>query len=226
MDRCEAVGRQHPTHQRCNHRPEPRFIEFWLDVHRCHLEQFISTVTQLLHSPLVHVLESQRVRIKDEYAVYGRIERLQSLALRPLHPLALGDIANRGDGEQALLGRQGAQAHFHIDFAAVFSPSEQLTTDSHRPDLRVVNVSCLVMPMGIPQPSRQQHLDGLIQQFLTRISEQLFRLVVHDHDPASTIDNDHGVGRSVQQAPEFLFHQCVFQEFCFDAEVRGLHASR
>ena len=74
--------RLHPllsAHERRNHRPELRLIEFRLDVERRHAQQFLPAVPHLLHGPLVHVAEPQRAGIEDERAVPGGIQRLQRL---------------------------------------------------------------------------------------------------------------------------------------------------
>src|SRR5580693_6200201 len=61
------------------------------------------------------------------------------------------------------------------------------------------------MKMPAMEAFRNEDLDGIAQQFEARIAKQLFGARVDQDNAATLIDDDHGVGRRLQQRAKLVF---------------------
>jgi hypothetical protein len=108
-----------------------------------------------------------------------------------LEAVALGDVAD-GAGEQhaAVEGLERVDADLGGELAPVDAAA--LEADAAR------------------QTARHEQLDGLAQQVVDRIAEEGARAGVDDGDRPVLVDDDHGVGGSLEQPPEHGFRGVVF----------------
>ena len=75
--------------------------------------------------------------------------------------------------------------------------------------------------MSIVKAFGHQHFHRISQQFVARISEQLFCARVDQHDPAALIDNHHGIGRRLQQGAELVFRAFASGDVADGADYHG-----
>src|SRR5438876_2265538 len=85
--------------------------------------------------------------------------------------LALGDVTDGAGDERALLRFQRTEADFHWKLRAVFPPSVQLQTRTHRPRARLGEEAQAVFGVPAPKPFRHQNLDLLAQEFFPLVPE-------------------------------------------------------
>jgi hypothetical protein len=60
--------------------------------------------------------------------------------------------------------------------------------------------------MLVAKARGNQNLERLVEKFLARVAEKLFRLRVHEDDLAARIHDDHRIGRSLDQIAERPLH--------------------
>src|SRR6202041_2457476 len=58
-----------------------------------------------------------------------------------------------------------------------------------------------VLPVRVPETVREEPLEGLADQLLARITEELVGLRIREFDLPVTPDNEHRVGRRVEGLP-------------------------
>src|SRR5207302_5310846 len=63
-------------------------------------------------------------------------------------------------------------------------------------------VAGAVPPVGVAYALGEQELDGLVQQLVAAVPEELLRLRVDEHDPPLTIDPHDGIGSGIEQVAE------------------------
>src|SRR6266850_622299 len=203
-----AVPTQPEELEAGTHRPHPRIdkeavptsrMSLPIALRQQHLDflvkQFAARVPEELFGLRIHQ-HDVAVAVHDDDGVRGGFQQPLEFLLRFL---ALADVADRARHEPAFLGLEGAQADFDRELRAVLAPAVELKAHAHRSDTRIGKEAVPMSRMPLPIAFRQQHLDFLTEKLLARIAKQLLRLRVDQNDPAVPIDDDHRVGRRIEQ---------------------------
>src|SRR5258708_32219556 len=66
-------------------------------------------------------------------------------------------------------------------------------------------VRSAMVAMLVPEPLRDEHLDGLAEEFVAMVAEQLLCLGIDQYDAAVGAHDNHGVRRGVQQTAKEFF---------------------
>ena len=119
-----------------------------------------------------------------------------------LSPLALGDVANGGRDDLAVLGLDWAQADLDGELGPVLPPPVELEPGSHGPELRLALVRRPMPYVLPPNPLRHELLDGLANELFARIAKEGLRLRIHHRQLAPLVDDHHGVRRRLQEIHE------------------------
>src|SRR5439155_666996 len=82
---------------------------------------------------------------------------------------------------------------------------KKLGARAHRTQLRIAEELCAMPRVIGPEPFGHEYFDRLIEQLRSRVSEQALGLRVYQNDFSRAVDDDHGVGRGLQQSAELLF---------------------
>ena len=138
-------------------------------------------------------LEAAPVEQAGERVVVGQVLELA------LEALALGDIPDRRDHEQPVVGLDRAEADLDRQLAAVLAEHEQLTAAAHRPGRRVGGKRRALPHMGGAEPLRQQPFHRLADQLTRVVPEALRRPAGSRRQSDPVIDYHHRVGRGVEQ---------------------------
>ena len=100
---------------------------------------------------------------------------------------------------------QRAQADLDRELGAVLAQPEQLEPDAHRARARLTEVAGAVPGMSPAKALRDEQLDPLADQLVSCVAEEPLRLGVDQDDAAVPVDDDHRVGRGLEQVPESFF---------------------
>ena len=114
----------------------------------------------------------------------------------------LGDVADGGGYQDALVGVEGGQGDLGGEGGAVAAAAGQVQARAHLPGLGVGRVPGAQAGMGGLDGVGDQDLDRLPGQFLARVPEQPLGLGVHQHDPPAGVHAHRRVRRRLQQPPE------------------------
>ena len=71
-----------------------------------------------------------------------------------------------------------------------------------------------------------QHLDGLAHELFARVSEEPFRLTVHQCDSATRIDSDDGICRGFEETPQHRVRALALAHVMRDGRDTDDHALR
>ena len=99
MDGLEGQGRLAFFHERADERQELSFSEIGLDVEGCHTEQLITTIANLVDSPLIDIEKPEIPVIKHEDTVESFVEGHLEAAQINLDAFALDNLL-----QQPLIG--------------------------------------------------------------------------------------------------------------------------
>ena len=94
------------------------------------------------------------------------------------------------------------EADLGRELAAVLAPAGEVQADTHRTRPRIGDVAGAMPPGGVAHALGEQELDGLVQQLVAAVPEELLGLRVDEHDPPLTIHPDDGVGSGIEQVAE------------------------
>ena len=114
-------------------------------------------------------------------------------------PLALADIAHKGDREQPLSRIDMTEAHLGGELRAVFTTAGQIHADSHGAHARPREVLFARLPMCRTQGLGEQHLDARSEEFLAGVAEHFLGLAVGQDDFAIPTDGDNRLGGRFEQ---------------------------
>ena len=123
------------------------------------------------------------------------LDRLQA----SLRPAALGDIPDRCDDQQPVLGLDRAQRDRGRDLGAVLVAGVKVTLDTHRPDRRISREPGPVSDMSATLGVGDEQLHRLAQQLAACVPQQTLGLNVDGLDRTALIGDNHRVGRGLQQ---------------------------
>ena len=118
-------------------------------------------------------------------------------------PLALGDVDDGPDHQQAIAGTERIKADFDGEFDAVLAHPVKIAARPHRSRRGVLGECRALGWMPRTKPLRNQNLDAPPDQFSAGITEQLLDLLVREGDDAGLIDDDHAVRRRLEQQAQF-----------------------
>src|SRR4029077_2562537 len=104
--------------------------------------------------------------------------------------------------QNAFLCFKRTQADFDGEFRSVFPAAVEFESGAHGPHAILLAVLISVPRVPSLETSRDQNFHLPADQFLARITEELFRLRIYELDPAGTIDNDDGIRRRFEQVAE------------------------
>src|SRR5204862_426183 len=95
---------------------------------------------------------------------------------------AVRDVANRTANQSAFLSLQRAEADLDGKLRPVLAPPKKFQAGAHRTHFRIIEEPRAMPWMLGPEPLGHQHFDRLVEQLRARVSEQGFRLRVHEDD--------------------------------------------
>ena len=122
-------------------------------------------------------------------------DRLGALLQLARDPLALGHVADRARHHQPALGLERAEADLDRKLGAVLAQSVEVMARTHRARLRIAHVVLLVLAMMLAEAVRDQVGDGLADQLLALVAEEVLGLGIDERDVAVPIDDHHRVWR-------------------------------
>src|SRR5579864_3871000 len=123
---------------------------------------------------------------------------------------ALAYVAHNRDHVFRLTRAVWAQADFNRKKRAVFSLDLELQARPHGAHLWVLGVAGAIASMKGPFICRNQHFDGLADEFVACITKDMFRGLIDQSDPSFSIHLKNGVRRGFKQAakPILILTQC------------------
>ncbi len=135
-------------------------------------------------------------------------DRGEELVLDPvgllLHPPALGDVAYGGRDEQALVGLQRGQGDLDGELGPVLASRVQVSGQTHRAGAWFADIAVAEGHVHAGVAVRHQDLHRLTDELGALVAEQLLELGVDQDDRTVTVDDDHPVGRGLEQSAEEL----------------------
>ena len=155
--------------------------------------------TQRLHRLAQIVAGSCKKRAVGLVRAFGFLSRGNDLIL---HPLAAGHIANHARHELAAGRLHRAEADFDRKFRVVLASRDKVESGTHRAQTGVFSEGGAILDVLLAKPLRQKHLDGLAEHLFPGIAEHGLCLAVDDRDLAVVVNDDHRVGRRLQNGPE------------------------
>jgi hypothetical protein len=136
----------------------------------------------------------------DDFSSHGQDARHRVLCGQtPFGQLAYRHVTNRSDDQEFPFCTYGIQVDFHRKGAATLAPAEDFQAGIKGSQPRAGEIGSAVRDMLAPQPFRHKDLDGLAEQFLPLVAEQLLCLGVDENDMASLINDDQGIGHGFKQ---------------------------
>ncbi len=155
--------------------------------------------TQRLHGLAQIVARCGKKRAVGLVGAFGFLSRGNNFIL---HLLASSHVANDARHKLAAGRLHRAEADLHREFRVVLASCDQVEPGTHRAQTGVVTEGGAILDVLLPQPLRQQHLDGLAEHLLPGIAEHALGLAVDDRDLAMVVNDNHRVGRRLQDRPE------------------------
>jgi hypothetical protein len=101
----------------------------------------------------------------------------------------------------------GAQADLDREFGTVASKREQLESRAHGTHASIAREAFAVTDVTVAEAREQQALDWLSDELIGRMAEERRHLVIREDDDAGRVDDDHGVRRRIEHAPDELGRQ-------------------
>src|SRR5947199_595 len=112
--------------------------------------------------------------------------------------LAVGDVADRSGGEQAVLGLDARQADLGGELAAVAAQPVEVKACAHRARARIVEVAAAMAGVGGVVALGDELLDALADELVAGVAEELLGLGVDEDDASAAADADDRVRRGLQ----------------------------
>lgn len=109
-----------------------------------------------------------------------------------------GDIADGRRDQLVTILFDGAEADLHREFTAIGALAEQLQADTHGPNTHIADVAVAMRLVAMAKPLRKQGFHGLAEDAGHVVAEQRRHLPVGEHDAPARIDDDHCVGRGIE----------------------------
>ena len=129
----------------------------------------------------------------------------------PLQASAFAYIHYHGEDVHCPAGIERLQRNLDRDASSVLVQRVQLTPGCHGTRSGSGEKRMPQFSVAATQRRRYQRLDLIAEQFVTRISDERLRLLVHEHDAAAAIDNEHRNRRRLddrrQQGQRFVFDE-------------------
>ena len=147
------------------------------------------------------------VGVDDHHRVGGRLEQPSE---EPLLAALVGDVADVGGDQDAVVGLQRTERDLDRELGAVLAPREEIQLRPHRPDVRLAQEPGAVVAVLLQEARGDQDLDRPADDLLPAIAEQHLDLRVHQDDDAVAVDHDHRVGGSLEQPAEVGRGPCTF----------------
>ena len=131
--------------------------------------------------------------VKDRpHARFTLTQRLFSL-------LAARDVMDRRHHQQPLPGFKRGKAYIHGELAAVLAQAEKLHPCTHGTHMRLGKILGALDVVRLPKTFRKQNLQRFSDQFLARVTEEVFDGGIGEDDPAFPVDDDHRIGGGFQK---------------------------
>src|SRR5260221_9054017 len=165
-------------------------------------DHLIAAVSEDLLGLRVHEYDSA-ILAHNHHRIWRRFEKAPELLLGSL---AVRDVANGTGHQRALFSLQRAQTDLDREFGAVLAKAEQLEPGAHRTDFGAGEEPRAMLRVVALEPLGNELFDGLPEQFLPRVAEQLLGLRIDDFDVPVHTHNHHRVGSSIQKRSELVLH--------------------
>jgi hypothetical protein len=162
--------------------------------------------------------EDDAVQVLAEDGVRGRLDDGGQPRPYPLRPLALADVRDGAEHEQAIRHFDRREADLHRELAAVPAPAVQFAPASHGPHCWVGEEAGAVRRVSVPEAVRHQHFHRLPQQLAATVAEHPLGLGVHQDDPAVAVDHQHAAGGGLHHQAEALLRPLALADVAGDAE--------
>src|SRR5947199_10654896 len=94
---------------------------------------------------------------------------------------------------------------FDRNLAAVFASSKEFPPGAHRSSLWVAKVTVPIAHVLTPESLGNEHLDGLVDEFIALVAKKGLDLFVYKGDPSFFVNHDHRGSRRIDHQPEALF---------------------
>ncbi len=135
----------------------------------------------------------------DVGEVIGNEAALQHLGAPPLR-----DVADGAGHQDALVGRQRAEADLDGELRPVLAQPVEVQALSHRPRMRVGEVVVAVRGVRVAQVRRHEDVDLAADQLFPAVAEDRLDLCVDEHDLRVLVHDHHRVRRRLEQFLEAL----------------------
>src|SRR5579859_8092846 len=112
---------------------------------------------------------------------------------------ALAYIAHNLDHIFSVVRAVGAEADFYGKKRAIFSLYLKLQTWPHGAHLWILRVARAIAGVNGPLVFRNQHFNGLTDEFVACVAKYLLRGLIDQSDPSFSINFKNGVRRGFQQ---------------------------
>src|SRR6516225_4908270 len=148
-----------------------------------------------------------------------------ALLKRSLGGLALGDVDNRSEYHESLIGLDRVQADLDREFATVLLAAEEIAPEPHRPWPRIGEKTGTHFHVTTAESFRNEHFYGLTQQLGARIFKYPLGLSIHQDNLACPVDHHHGVRRSLDNKLEASLRSALVFRLVPGGEFLGERAS-
>src|SRR4029453_382109 len=105
--------------------------------------------------------------------------------------LPLTDINNRSQHETYFRRVNWAETDFDRNLAAVFASPKEVPTGAHWPGLCVAKVIVPIAHVLRPESLGNEHLDGLVDEFIALVAKKVLHAFVYKGDPPFFVNHDH-----------------------------------
>src|SRR5262245_13710443 len=122
-----------------------------------------------------------------------------------LCPFSFGNINNGRQHKQSFRSLNWVETDFYRDLSAVFAQSKELPLSAHSPSPCVVEITMPIADVIRPESLGNKHLDGMVNQLLTGVTEDSLRLRVNQGNATFCVHHYHGTGRSLNNQTELFF---------------------
>ena len=161
-------------------------------------EELVPAIAEQSLRLRVHQDDPSRA-LDDDHRVGSR---LQEPAELPLDLLAVRDVADDARDDHPVPSLERGEADLGRELAAVLAAAGEVQAHAHRARPRVHDVAGAVPLVGSAHALGEEDLDGLVQQLVPPVPEDLLGLRVDEHDAPLVVDPDDGVGSVLEQVAE------------------------
>ena len=157
---------------------------------------------QIVHLHLEHA--GMQASLRDGLQLTQFLIRRLCGGALSLNPPPLGDVAHDGDDGELRACAQWTQADLDRKLGAISSPAKERQIHAHRARVWLRHIARAQAAMAGAAPLRNQRLDRLTQQFLTRIAEHALCLLVDEPDAPVAIHREQRVWREFDDVAVLL----------------------